>query len=479
MKKVFILLCLLITQTLLAQKFDIKSPRVNLNIKYPPKDTIAPNLTIDFPRHNIIKGLPVYQRDSVVSIIGKASDNIKLVKLLINGQKPDSLTKDKFIANVALSHGLNNVQVEAIDESNNKTVKTVQIFQDNNQDIYPPDISLDSSFYKSRGINVVPVAVSGDSISIRGKVEDSSGLYGVWVNDSLIHLSADHTFTLVYGKNPQELTIKAIDKYGNENERDFKLNNLDNLQTSKNTLNSDSIKAGKYYALLIANQKYHDLNIPDLDYPVKNIKSIYKTLIKYYTFKKSNIITLENPNRAKIIKTLDNLSRKLKSTDNLLIFYAGHGVWDSDLKQGFWLPSDATANDKSEWLSNGNIRDYIRGIKTKHTLLITDACFGGAIFKSRDILFNAPVSIKKIYEIPSRNAMTSGAMSAVPDESVFVEYLIKRLTENKAKYLPAENLYYNIREAVINNSPTNQIPEYGVIFQAGDEGGGSFIFIHK
>lgn len=476
MKKIFLLMLFLLTQTLLAQKFNIKSSRVNLLIKYPPKDTIAPYLNVDFPKPNIIKGLPVYQRDSIITIIGKASDNIKLAGVMIDGQKPDSMSKGKFIANVRLKQGLNNIHLEAIDGGGNKTVKSIKIYQDKNQDIFPPEINLNSSSYKSRGINVVKVVNSGDSVSIRGTIKDSSGFYGVWVNDSLIHLSTNNTFDLLYNKKPQKLTVKAIDIYGNTAQKIYDVDEMENVKTPGKP---DTLIAGKYYALLIANQKYHDLNIPDLDYPIKNIKKLYATLTSYYTFNKSNITMLENPNRAKIIKTLDNLSRKLNSNDNLLIFYAGHGVWDSDLKQGFWLPSDASANDKSEWLSNGNIRDYIRGIKTKHTLLITDACFGGAIFKSRAILTNAPSSIKKIYEMPSRTAMTSGAMSAVPDESVFVEYLIKRLKENKNKYLPAENLYYKIRAAVINNSPTNQVPEYGVIFQAGDEGGGSFIFVRK
>ncbi len=361
--------------------------------------------------------------------------------------------------------------MEALDKKGNTSSKIISIYQDKNQDIYPPEIDLASTL-KSRGINVVPALAANDSLVVKGKVIDSSAIYGVWVNDSLIYLNQKKEFFLVYNSKPTELKFKAIDKYGNLVQKYF---TVENVKVSK----PDSIIPGKYYALIIANQKYHDLNIPDLDFPVKNASSLVKTLTTDYTFQKSDVTLLENPDRAQIIKTLDNLSRKITKKDNLLIFYAGHGIWDGDLKQGFWLPSNASASDKSEWLSNGNIRDYIRGIKSKHTLLITDACFGGAIFKSREILLNAPVSIKKMYDMPSRRAITSGAMSAVPDESVFVEYLIKRLLENQSKYLPAENLYYDIREAVINNSPTNQIPEYGVIFQAGDEGGGSFIFIHK
>ena len=35
--------------------------------------------------------------------------------------------------------------------------------------------------------------------------------------------------------------------------------------------------------------------------------------------------------------------------------------------------------------------------------------------------------MKRIYEIPSRKAMTSGAMTEIPDKSAFVKYLVRRL----------------------------------------------------
>ncbi len=64
----------------------------------------------------------------------------------------------------------------------------------------------------------------------------------------------------------------------------------------------------------------------------------------------------------------------------------------------------------------------------------------------------------------------------VPDKSVFIEYLIKRLDTNKKKYLASEQLYSSMKEAVINNSPN--IPQYGTIQNVGDEGG-DFIFIRR
>lgn len=76
----------------------------------------------------------------------------------------------------------------------------------------------------------------------------------------------------------------------------------------------------------------------------------------------------------------------------------------------------------------------------------------------------------------SRKGMTSGTLTEVPDESPFLKYLVKRLNENNQKYLPAEILFTSLKTAVINNS--KQVPQYGEIQDAGDEGG-DFIFILK
>ena len=70
--------------------------------------------------------------------------------------------------------------------------------------------------------------------------------------------------------------------------------------------------------------------------------------------------------------------------------------------------------------------------------------------------------------------MTNGILEQVPDKSVFLEYLIKRLEENKEKYLSSEVLFSSFKTAVMNNSAT--IPQFGTIQNVGDEGG-DFIFI--
>ncbi|HAW52177.1 MAG TPA: hypothetical protein DCX54_07610, partial [Flavobacteriales bacterium] len=210
---------------------------------------------------------------------------------------------------------------------------------------------------------------------------------------------------------------------------------------------------GKYYALIIGNNTYQDPNLMDLDQPIEDASKLYEVLVRSYTFEKDNVIFLKNATRKDIIRECDFLSRTLTSNDNLLIFYAGHGYWDEKGNVGYWFPADASRNSTVNWFRNSTLRDFIGSIQTKHTLLIADACFSGQIFKSRAAFTEAPSGIEKLYELPSRKAMTSGTRQEVPDESVFIKYLVRRLEENEEPYLTSELLFSSFKEAVMNNSP--------------------------
>jgi hypothetical protein len=237
-----------------------------------------------------------------------------------------------------------------------------------------------------------------------------------------------------------------------------------------------TIGGGKYYALIIGISSYDDPQINELDKPVKDAELFYNTITTKYTFEKENVKILRNATMAEIVDALDFYAKKATPADNFLIFYAGHGVWDASSEIGFWLPSDARKSSKLAWFRNSTLRDYLREIKSKHTLLISDACFGGSIFKSRSAFLDATVAINKLYELPSRKAMTSGTLTEVPDQSAFLKYMIDRLQNNFEKYLSSEQLFGKFRMAVINNS--NVLPQFGVIQDVGDEGG-DFIFILK
>jgi hypothetical protein len=260
------------------------------------------------------------------------------------------------------------------------------------------------------------------------------------------------------------------------------INNLSNSVSKKEnvpvyveTKTDLSTGTGKYYALIIGINSYSDPQINELDYAIRDAEKFYNTITDKYNFDPVNVRFLKNATYENIIDALDYYAKTIKPSDNFLIFYAGHGYWNESSETGFWLPNDAQKNSTRNWFRNSVLRDYLREIKSKHTLLISDACFGGSIIlKTRNAFPDAPLAINKLYELPSRKAMTSGTMTEVPDQSAFLKYLVDRLQNNFEKYLSSEQLFSNFRMAVINNSKV--LPQYGVIQDVGDEGG-DFIFI--
>jgi formylglycine-generating enzyme required for sulfatase activity len=245
---------------------------------------------------------------------------------------------------------------------------------------------------------------------------------------------------------------------------------------------SQAAGAGRYYALLIAVQNYRHPGVTTLDYPVADAQRVRQVLTADYNFDPQDVTLLRDSDRDAILTSLERLAEKLRPDDHLLIFYAGHGYWDEQRRQGYWLPANAQRGRRADWISNSDLRDAIRAIRARHTLLVSDACFSGGIFVAREA-FARSAAIEELNRLPSRNAMTSGALTTVPDRSVFVEYLLKRLGENREPYLPAADLFSQLRTPVINNSPRQAdgsipTPRYGVIQEAGDEGG-DFIFVRR
>jgi hypothetical protein len=307
-------------------------------------------------------------------------------------------------------------------------------------------------------------------VQFTGKISSINKKLFLYLNNKEILLSESNTFSteqlLAIGIN--EISLKAVSARNLSSEVKF---TIDYQPVVAETL----VKPGsKYYALIIGISNYSDPLINELDKPVKDAELFYNTITSRYTFDKENIRLLKNATMSDIVSALDYFAKTVRPADNFLIFYAGHGVWNASSEIGYWLPSDAQKTSKLNWFRNSALRDYLREINSIHTLLITDACFGGSILKTRLAFTDATLAVNKLYELPSRKAMTSGTLTVVPDQSAFLKYLIDRLEKNTEKYLSSEQLYSSIRIPVINNS--NVVPQFGEIREVGDEGG-DFIFI--
>lgn len=342
---------------------------------------------------------------------------------------------------------------------------------------------LDDRRLRSVG-DVNELTVTEDNLFVKGTANDESGIYEVVVNGKTATLKPDGTFesvvVLKMGRN--DIIIRAMDIFENSTERRFIIHRKDapgqkvSSDTEELDLIFDAPKAPKYYALIVGVNEYPDPSIASLENPIRDAVKLGKVLVDRYVFDSRDVVFLKNPTRSQLIDELDKLTRRVTKDDNLLIFYAGHGYYDPETEFGYWLPADASAQSTGNWIANSQLRDYIAAIKSKHTLLITDACFGGGIFKTRKAFADATDQLNKVYDKKSRKAMTSGSLTEVPDESVFLRLLVQRLEENTQDYLPAEELFSSFKTAVMNSSPT--VPMYGDIKGTGDEGG-DFVFVKR
>jgi hypothetical protein len=320
-------------------------------------------------------------------------------------------------------------------------------------------------------------------VKVIGKVTDESQLFEVSANGISANVDAEGNFAVdvPLGIGENNILVSATDIKMNKGRYEFVVKRAAaNVEVNDivPVAAKEIIQPGKYYALIIGVQDYIDPAIPDLENPVADAGSLADVLTTQYTFDKANVKLLKNPSRQEVFDAFEALAVKIKPADNLLIFYAGHGNWDEVRKQGYWYPSDAYVKNRASWLSNADLKEYISLMPGKHTLLITDACFAGSILKTRSLNADAPTAIRQLFELPSRKAMTSGALKEVPDKSVFIEYLVKRLKQNPEKYMSAEQLFSSFRTAVINNSANGQVPQFGEIKETGDEGG-DFIFMKR
>jgi hypothetical protein len=112
-------------------------------------------------------------------------------------------------------------------------------------------------------------------------------------------------------------------------------------------------------------------------------------------------------------------------------------------------------------------------------LLVADACFGGAIFKSRSAFSEAPNSILKAYSTKSRKALTSGLVELVPEKSKFMSHLLAILRSNESNYLLSSSIFWEIKQQCIQENGLT--PGWGVIEGTGDDDlqGGEFVFVKK
>ena len=239
-------------------------------------------------------------------------------------------------------------------------------------------------------------------------------------------------------------------------------------------------RMGDFYALLIGNADYEQLN--DLETPIRDIRAVGALLeekygaVSYY---------VENGSRREIMSAFKDLATRVAGNDSVLIFYAGHGKMIEAQNEGYWLPVDAEPSDDFYWISNSYIKSKVREMGAKNILLIADSCFSGLLTRGLEMPVedSTPSRIKEFQNTPSRVVISSGGLEPVLDgfggeNSIFANEFIKLLKE-KNEPLTSGELYTVIRDKVVEKSieiGAKQVPFMATLVAEGHEGP-DFVFV--
>jgi hypothetical protein len=253
-----------------------------------------------------------------------------------------------------------------------------------------------------------------------------------------------------------------------------------------------TLPLGNYHALVIGNAdyKYYD----DLKTPAGDAETVAQLLQGRYGFKVNLMV---NATRDSIAAALHDYGQFLGPTDNLLIYYAGHGqlIEDDDRKaKGYWLGVDALPDVPDTWLPDHFIVEKVDRIAAKHVLIVADSCFSGVFAQAgSDMRLKGGVpgsarteSIEalKIYsQYRARLFLASGGDQPVLDSgggthSVFANHFIRALRTNNIP-LTSEGLYAELYSGVVKDTQRlgfDQVPQYDKIANIGHTAG-EFLFV--
>lgn len=244
---------------------------------------------------------------------------------------------------------------------------------------------------------------------------------------------------------------------------------------------------GKYYALIIANQNYDQID--DLMTPHADALRAKEILEQQYGFQVTVVLDADS---ATVMRKINDFSSQLTEEDNLLIFYAGHGsrISSGSYEAGYWLPVDANPPPEDTfWVSNEFVTRHLARVKAKRVMVVSDSCYAGLLSSAPGYLFmgdqpNYSMDYVR-YKFPKRARLliSSGGDFPVLDNadsgnSIFAKAFLDVL-ENSEGVLTGPELYLKIRDEVSAKAQGlnfKQEPELKVIKGAGHEVG-DFFFV--
>ncbi|MEM7354854.1 MAG: caspase family protein [Acidobacteriota bacterium] len=209
---------------------------------------------------------------------------------------------------------------------------------------------------------------------------------------------------------------------------------------------------GSYHALVIGNDGYRDL--PALDGAARDARLVAEILEQKYGFEVQLMIDAD---RLAIMNALNDLRESLTQEDNLLVFYAGHGLRDENGNTAYWQPIDAAPRNPANWIPNEVITEHLDLIAARHVFVVADSVYSGLRTRSSVARLRRGMTaeerhyhIKLLLEKRSRLVLASGRSGPTAGDgaSRFAKTFLEVLQENDA-VLEASSLYSRVNERLL------------------------------
>ena len=253
---------------------------------------------------------------------------------------------------------------------------------------------------------------------------------------------------------------------------------------------TESARPSKDYALFFAAEQYK--NLDRLKNPISDARKLAQKQAEEYEFE---VEIVENPNRKTIKAKLEQYRDLFDQGDldkegQLLIFFTGHGIFEKESANGFFIPTDGEVDDlQATAIPYSYWRPFIDRIDCRHILVAIDACYSGT-FDQRVTMKSVDTKIDPVFQRPkelsekerliqnhdehrTRLYLASSAIEKTPDRSQFSKQFFKALDEggNRDGLLTAGEVFELYLKSV---RPTPIFGDFGR-----DEAGSNFLFFAK
>ena len=386
------------------------------------RDTERPNIVIISPTERV-----VHSAVKRIEVVGVATDDSRIYEVKVQGMEISVSEGGRFNTIVLLGYGDNEIVITATDTRNNTATKRFTITRETAKpslatetvpslrDTTGPEIRLLSPVARIQRGAKAKIRLTTHSTAVTGVVTDPSGIYEVMVNGIEAQVSGERftaTVPLNYGDNL--IRITATDTLRNTAEEQFTIVREEAVQAAK---------PGTDYALLFATDSY--IHWPNLWNPLFDAEAIRVDLQEIYGFQ---VELVHNPTREKILETLLKYAKKTYTAeDQLLIFFAGHGYFNREFREGYLVAHDTKKADDditmASFLSHSEFRNYVDRMLCKHIFLVMDTCYSGtfdqriAMRGSEDDISKllSHSDIKRKLKYTTRWYLTSGGKEQVSD----------------------------------------------------------------